>query len=534
MGRFYSKTIVSALLFGLMSLNINAQSFGISESDFARYGVSPQRVVTFDSLSWINTSNAASLGIFSLNSLGITQIGANHTDGNYKLAAQSGTITSLGFYSDSYRSLEKINLYGRFSFNQQWHSKRLWSDNFDPYNGTPYIVGGDIEGDYSKQIFDFSVKASSMLLWNRIWLGVGFDYKDGDFSRSRDPRSRSQLADYKVYPGIIVKLSSNSSIGMNIFYRYYKEKMLKPVSKAESYDKYTYYLQKGMGEYSATTILFFSRRYSNNYYGGNLQYNFANQSIELLVDGGVSLRNELVIDETRQIPGDFKSYDFNGSIDLSFKSGKALQKIKLKGIYSLGNAREYLQENVIYTNDQGRLDSYWRTIMKNSTYNNSFIDVTASWRFYRLNSDGYKWFAGACANYYSFGKKYLMPTSSANYSWLSVDLEYGSHLFTGQKSSINFIAECGALKSMDSELNLNNSLVKEKKSTINENVLLPDFDILSSDSFKIGAELNYIFKRDKSVSLFASAYTSFLIPININIEKSLRYCAGISLGIIFP
>ncbi|MDE7129445.1 MAG: hypothetical protein K2O07_03910, partial [Alistipes sp.] len=363
-----------------------AQSVDSAQEIF-RSGIMPARVVDFAARPWLDSDNPAAIGLVDLPDYGITQTGANRLSGDLHRAQQSGSVTAFGFSSDSYCSLPKIGLYGRFGFTQQWHRNRRWADNFDPSNGNPYLAGSDLAGNYSQQMFDFSVKAASQCLWQRVWFGIGFDYTVGDLSRSDDPRSRVQLADYAVRPGLAVAISSHGKLGISGVYRHRKEKMLKPVAKAENIDKYAYYSMKGLGEYSTSSILFFSRRYTADYLGAQMQYEYSSERFAMLATAQATLRDEDVIGERKEQPGDYASNEYGISLNGVLHDSRSLQRFRLAATMSRGRATEYMQELITQTNAQGMIDTYWQTMLQAVRYRNDSFSIDAAWRYYRLLPD---------------------------------------------------------------------------------------------------------------------------------------------------
>ena len=507
-----------------------AQSVDSAQEIF-RSDIVPARTVDFAARPWLDSDNPVAIGIVDMPDYGTTQLGANTLAGDLRRAQQSGSIAALGFSSDSYCTLPKINLYGRFGFTQQWHRNRRWADNFDPYNGNPYLAGSDLAGNYSQQMFDFSVKAASPCLWRRVWFGVGFDYTVGDFSRSDDPRSRVQLADYSIRPGVAVRISGHSKLGINGLYRHRKEKMLKPVAKAENIDKYTYYSMKGMAEYSTSSILFFSRRYIASYLGAEMQYEYSAADFDLLATGRALFRDEDVIGERKEQPGDYADNLYQATITGVWHGSRSLQRFRLAAALGNGRATEYMQELITDTNAQGMIDTYWQTMLQAVRYRNDRLEIDAAWRYYRLRPDGgYGWFVGADFELSQSGSKYILPFSSMRTTSAEAAIVGGAVICRRERWSLAVNLEAGYRANLAGTLDTNPELAAERKTVVQQQVVEPDFDILTSNTMRLGGSIDCTFtlarKTECFVTLYARQYRRFAAP------AAGRYVAGIALGIL--
>ena len=266
------------------SLSLGGQTLWSDGTWCVTSGTTPERMLLEERNLWLGSTNPAALGVRPMPDYGTTRLGATSESGAYRRPQQAAEALSAGFHSDSYLSLKGLHLWGAFDFTQKWHRNRAWADIRDPYNGNPYSAGSAVASRYQEQTVDFHVKASSHRIGRRWWVGAALDYSTGDFSRSSDPRTRTQSLDLAVRPGIAVELSPRSTVGVNGSYRFAKEKMLKPVCKeSDNYDKYPYYAFKGMGEYDEPDLLSFSRRFMANYYGGEAQYRYGSGGFSLIV-----------------------------------------------------------------------------------------------------------------------------------------------------------------------------------------------------------------------------------------------------------
>lgn len=526
---------IAALLSGFPAA---AQPQLTMSGESSRRDVSSQRQFSLENNVWNATNNPTTISFYELGKAsGSAGFSADYLAGAYRRAMDPSEDYSLGFSTDSYNSLDNIDLYGSFAFTQETLKGKKYSENYDPYNGNPYLAGSTLEGDYTKQLFEFNVAASSKVLSNRMRFGVSIDYNVGDMSRYNDPRSRVQLADYSITPGFIIDLTPKDRIGLSGTYRYRKEKMLKPVAKSENLDRYMYCLQKGLSEYSETGLLFFSRRYVGNYGGGELQYSHMTPNLSLVVHGGATYRYDDVIGERKENPGNYSSIDYHGGVSALWGNGRLRHKAVVGLSYISGDAEECLQELTTETNEQGMPDSYWRTVMKNIRYRNSLSTMSALWQISGLRGGKYSWDVGVAIDASVYSSKYILPKSDFHTAYLEPSLIGGCLLYSKGNSEINISGRLGWHQSLTNKLSTNPELENEKLTTIRDNVTIPDYQTFSRSGLMTGLNLNYIFASLKSSRLYCSVSTNQCYALSTPKETPsttpTRIWSSISIGIIY-
>ena len=534
---------------------VAAQSLYSVDKEEVRREVCSDRMLMIDNNLWMKTSNPSALSLFDFSangkliSFGTAEVSGDYETGDYRRAMDPSSDYSFNFSADSYNYLNHIDLYGSFTYTQQTLKGKSYSENYDPYNGNPYIAGSPLQGDYSKQFFAFKVAASSKLLWQRVRFGVGFDYNVGDLSRYNDPRSRVQLADYSITPGTVIELTSKDRLGVSGTYRFSKEKMLKPVTKSESIDRYIYYTQKGLAEYSETGLLFFSRRYVGNYGGVELQYSHSSNtsrpsasshepsysrpsasscassssntslsscssssypsasSFSFILNGGVNYRFDDVIGERKENPGNYTSLQYYGGAAVVWGNENLSHKLSATGSCTSGKAMECLQELITETNDQGMPDSWWKTLMKNVRYRNSLADVSLDYRITGTRGGKYLWDAGVTVDAEFYSSRYVLPHSSMRTAFIEPSICGGGVLYRKSSNEIKMSGRVGWHCGLDGSLDLSSSLDEEKTTKIRDNVTVPDYEMQRRSALEAGLSLDYIFVTLKKVRLYCSLST---------------------------
>ena len=161
---------------------------------------------------WRLTDNAAGLSIdnpFQLNR-GYAHFDLSHRSGDYHRVQDGGQRNMLAFDTERYQSIGKyLKAYGRFTFGMDRTKERAWADLWDPFSGSPFYTGSSIKGKYDTQLFDLTAAIGTMPIRQnvcgpvgKLTLGARLDYKVGDQSRLRDPRSRNELLQYRVTPSL--------------------------------------------------------------------------------------------------------------------------------------------------------------------------------------------------------------------------------------------------------------------------------------------------------------------------------------------
>ena len=173
---------------------------------------------------WHNTQNAAGLAQDSSRNRGLAEFHYGHRSGDYRRVQEGGVTNTLSFYTERYQRVGRyLHTYGRFLFRNGRVQNRAWNDVMRTYGSNPFISGSAVAGKYDFLDFDLTARLGTVE-WGGWTAGVGLDYRVGDLSRLRDPRSRSQLLDYKVAPGVSRRLGSHT-LGLAGWYRRYKEKI---------------------------------------------------------------------------------------------------------------------------------------------------------------------------------------------------------------------------------------------------------------------------------------------------------------------
>ena len=441
---------------------------------------------------WRRTDNPVSIGIVTMPDIGRTEFDAKSTNGDFHKAMESGGINSCSFFSSGYKSLKPLNLWGSFTFSQERHRDRRWSDNINPYNGNPYLTGSSVKGKYSYQVFDFSVKMSSKRLFGFMWAGIGLDYSLGDLSRLQDPRSRTQEIRYSITPGVAFRLGKET-IGLNVRYGYSKEKIGSYVSKSKDSKEYLLYLQEGFGVYSTHVSNDYERRIESWRYGVALQYghSFCGNAA-LLAEVSPYYRSDLVTDAKMATPGNYKESGADISMEVSFGNWTANSALSLTS----GAANKISQKAVtVIDPSSGVASTRYETIFSIKSYVLQSLKGEVGLSYVAMGdeiTEFGKWNAGCKLRFGGRSEEYIYYSPSSSFGCVNVfpSVHGGGTLFDRNGHRLALNGELSYRINVADRFSISDEL---KNKVALDNVVKPDHEIMTSDYMRTSADLLYVF-----------------------------------------
>ena len=390
---------------------------------------------------WHNTSNAAGLSLDDSPNCGFASIGFNHRGGDYHRVQEGGAMNNMQFFTERYQRLGRyLYSYGKVDFNLGRTKDRAFADQYRPYNSNPYQSGSDIAGSYDHQDFDMvaSVGTTDFSGWR---FGLQLNYQLGDLSRLRDPRSRSQLLDYRLTPSVSYTMGGHT-LGSSGYYDRRKEKM-GPLVTVQSDATLTYYLFSGM-EYATGTIggySSFNREWVNHQVGAAMDYGYRSDSFHTLNSFGISRGEEYAYGTYKYEPGRYFTYLYNVQSQNRLLTGSVLHQVDVRMDWQQGYADEYRQQLIIKNDPQIGTTSYTyekqlefrkryqvRTFDCAFRYRANFLNDAPS-RLLQQATASLKGYTGFSIDTHKASNRHLLPLSSSDYSRINFQLENGISLF---------------------------------------------------------------------------------------------------------
>ena len=492
------------------------------------------------------TRNAASLGISEVKPHGVSEIGYTTESGNYHRSQEGNARSGLNFYSERYDSISKNWVsWGSFNFIMDREENRRWSDVINTYNNNPYIYGSSIPANYDRQVFDFQAKISSRFdsPWN---VGLGIDYKVGDLSRLRDPRTRVFLADYAALPAVTFRLNNKTSFGINLLARYQKEKMPN-VTTVQDDPNLAFYTYTGMENADAVIAGYkgFQRQFVSTFYGGDLQYSFADAQTKLIISAGAFYQHQDILENIRQSPGTFRSLNYRMKSIYTKKTSGKLLNIAFEGNMKQGAANENLQQLItIRDTATGVASQEWVTLYtyKNRYLNNTYqLRFTADLRDINAAVNDFSYMIGIEAGSNGFTNQYHLPFSemSVNRGYAGIYGHYrvfrnSKHHQVVVKGNVNYETDFDNRMSLHSESIIapvtGDGTFKRGTYDIASNVLIPDFWFYSAGVLKLSLSAVYSFPVKLKTTRLVAFTKAYVQSSRADIDMS-RTAAGISFGI---
>ena len=390
---------------------------------------------------WHNTNNAAGLSLDDSSNRGFASIGFNHRGGDYHRVQEGGAMNNMQFFTERYQRLGRyLYSYGKVDFNLGRTKDRSFADQYRPYNSNPYQSGSAIAGSYDHQDFDMvaSVGTTDFSGWR---FGLQLNYQLGDLSRLRDPRSRSQLLDYRLTPSVSYTMGGHT-LGLSGYYDRRKEKMGSLVT-VQSDATLTYYLFSGM-EYATGTIggySSFNREWVNHQVGAAMDYGYRSDSFHTLNSFGISRGEEYAYGTYKYEPGRYFTYLYNVQSQNRLLTGSVLHQVDVRMDWQQGYADEYRQQLIIKNDPQIGTTSYTyekqlefrkryqvRTFDCAFRYRANFLNDAPS-RLLQQATASLKGYTGFSIDTHKASNRHLLPLSSSDYSRINFQLENGISLF---------------------------------------------------------------------------------------------------------
>ena len=479
---------------------------------------------------WRLTNNPAGLGIDSSRNRGFALFNVEHQNGSYARVQEGTQTNQLRFQTERYQKVGKyLYGYGRFDFDYGRTKNRTWCDVMRPYNANPYFSGSSVDGKYDFQNFDFTAELGTVPFFGRkdsnngLRFGLRLDYNVGDLSRLRDPRSRSQLLDYKVTPAVTYSFGQHT-IGLSGNYHRRKEKII-GVTTVQQDPTLKYYLMSGLENVQGTVGGYssFSREWVDHILGGELSYGFKNQKWNSLLSLSIARGEENAYEKYMYEPGRYVHYDYGVSLRNRLTTKKVLHQLDLSFNYQQSYADEYRQQLHQETDAETGFTSYFyeNSLTYKKRYQAHVFDADIHYRACFLKNQQQQAYIGLRYTTDGAENKRLLPDSKLCYGSNNITLEGGlciiRHLWIDLWGTRHW--------AKDATLDLSDPTTDYAKG-----VLLPDMEYYQANYWRGHLQLTYEIPlkiKGKTSHWFIRAYGDYLKTNNSLDSK----CAGLSIGL---
>ena len=411
------------LLFVICSLSL---SHAVAQVDLNSYQLADESQV------WRLTGNAAALSLDpetcdSSANRGLAYFDLMHRSGDYRRVQEGGQMNQLIFHAERYQKIGKyLYGYGSFDFDMGRTKDRAWSDVLRSYNSNPYISGSSVPGRYDHQNFKLVAKLSTVALGHFTY-GATLLYKVGDLSRLRDPRSRINLAEYKLAPSVTYSAGQHT-LGLALHYDRRKEK-LPNMTTVQTDPNLSYYVMTGLENATGTIGGYngYQREYVNHEFGAELDYGFKGSQWRSVNALSLRMGREYVYGQYKYEPGNYRTINYGLASRNRIRQDGQLHSIDLQLNYETGSADEYKSERVSTTDSEtGIVSVEWRKILEyKKRYQLKKWDADLHYRLSWTKDEAVNSYCGLQYTLQSVSNKYLLYTSELKYSASNILAEGG-------------------------------------------------------------------------------------------------------------
>jgi hypothetical protein len=502
---------------------------------------------------WRLTENAAGLSIDHKRNRGYAEFDLQHQEGDYTRVQEGGMRNQLTFEAERYQAIGKHLVgYGRFTFGMDRTKDRAWADVMRPYLSNPFYGGSSVHGKYDTQSFDFSAAIATNPLFKKkpvrsierrkprqlsevlnqdgrplpklreipkreiidddfdfikpktdkveegLRLGMRLDYRVGDLSRLRDPRSRSELLQYRLSPAATFT-KGNSTIGLSGHYDRRKEK-IPNMTTVQQDPNLMYYQMTGLGEATGLVGGYsgYQREWVNHELGAELTFGvhssqFSNAQptsdceLRTVNSIGIARGKEDVWGQYKYSPGQYTSYIYTVASRNRLRTDNVIHQLDIEAQWQQAYADEYRQQLIQEKDPEKGYTSYrYETqIAYKKRQQVSTVDASLHYRLSYHDRNCVTGYMGLFGELVGSTTKHLLPSSEQKLQRMNIALEGGHSFFDGR-----LWLDATATYSHAAKADLT---LADPTTEIATQVLLPDMDYYDADYRRGQLSLKYIF-----------------------------------------
>ena len=491
---------------------------------------------------WRLTGNAAGLSLDpetcdSSANRGVVWFDLSHRSGDYHRVQEGGQTNQLRFYTERYQKVGKyLYGFGSFDFNMGRTKDRAWSDVLRSYNSNPYISGSSVPASYDHQNFTLEAKLATIPLGHFTY-GASLLYKVGDLSRLRDPRSRINLAEYKLTPSVTYSTGQHT-LGLALHYDRRKEK-LPNMTTVQTNPNLAYYTMTGLENATGTIGGYngYMREYVNHEFGAELDYGFRGRQWKSVNALTLSTGREYIYGQYKYEPGTYRNIIYGLASHNRIQQSGLLHQIDVQMTYEAGAADEYKSERISTTDAESGVTSVeWRKILEyKQRYQLKKLDADLHYRLSWTDRQAVKGYFGAGYTLQSVSNKHLLYTSEQKTAG-STFLAEGGYSLMGRHLWVEGAFDYHLSHKADLDLH-------DATTDYAQAVLLPDMAYYEANYWRAHLAVTYQFPltiKGYTSQWFVKAYGSYLIATPHSDQRSEKttnslksQTAGLSFGVYY-
>ncbi|MCE1198790.1 MAG: hypothetical protein LWW85_07465, partial [Marinilabiliales bacterium] len=278
----------------------------------------------------------------------------NSSAAHYNLEQGSGaahrimepdSVTHHNLVTESYRTLGRIRLMGKFAYASNREKGGRWNGTMDPYRGNPYIIGDSVRSALFKKE-SYQLSGTVALPLNGNWLG-GIEL-NGAFAvaaRERDPRPLSTLSKVSIHPGIILR-KRHLDVGLDLGYQLRREEISYLQHVVDNPD-IAYFAFRGFGFYNKELGQNYDRTQTEHLFSAGLQLGTRSITTPYLAEARFQYSFEGIQDGAAYVSlmngGDWETVALTVNQSLSRRESGRIQRFSLGLDYQDGFGSEIYQ-----------------------------------------------------------------------------------------------------------------------------------------------------------------------------------------------
>lgn len=355
---------------------------------------------------WHNTNNAAGSLIDNPFNYSVLSAGYNFYSGDFHRPQQGDNGSEAYVKSEGALKLKGFYAWGAFSYTHENLDGAAFNASLiDPYRGMPYIVADTNKSEWLKQHYDLRFRISSIPS-GKFTYGLGGIYKASIGAKQRDVRTQNLFYYFNLQPGITYSLNKKNYLGLNGEYYGIKEEANN--SNVNTYIDQQYYELYGLG----TAVQGIGSGRTTNYigsaFGGNFQYNFIGNKINMLAEAGYTSKTE-------DVEISFSVPKKDASVKDKLINAKILLTAGTKDFTHFFTA-QFLDRKIDGIQNVTKFDNSinqrkWVIISSDVRSKYNTMTAIVKYDLVKERSDEYSWKSGLGAKYESIDDKYLIPAS---------------------------------------------------------------------------------------------------------------------------
>lgn len=486
--------------------------------------------------TWKGSGNAALLSLDALPDHGYAEFSGQRREGSYHRVQEGTSTNSLTFETRRYQKISGLLTgYGSFAFDNSRTKGRAWADVMRPYDATPYYPGSRLPGRYDRQTIAMqAVLATRPLLFRSedgsdgLRAGLDFAYAVSDLSRLRDPRSRSELLDYRLAPALSLTRGGHT-VGLSPSYERRKEKI--PNMKTVQDDpNLEYYELRGLDQGVGAVGYYkgFSRQWTDHRLGLSLAYDYRLDHQKSTTSIAFESGREEALEQEKANPAVYRTMKYALHSKNSVASGHLLHTLTLDITTQRGLGDEHHQQRV-QTNDAttGTASYHYETVIDyRKRYQQDISQGTFAYRLSHLASQATDRYAGFGFSLYTNEQTHRLPLSTFSRQRFVLSAEGGTAL-AGQHLWID-----ATLGYAFTGTKADDMALAEPQMAFAQDVLLRDIAFYTADYWQFGLQAKYLFGfrlKGMASTAYLKASANYLRTQGTHMENRLF---GLTLGIM--